>query len=104
MEKGVFEQPVLPQLESYRPLVRDELFRRAMIATNIRESIAKTREEHASSKEVQHTELFDEYVIAHRNEGILLGAIASRGEMDEYIEEQSNRRLALEHEEELWVS
>lgn len=75
-----------------------------MIATNIRESIARTREENAGSKEVQHGELFDEYVIAHRHEGRLLGVIAARGHMDEYIEEQTNRRTAVGQEEELWVS
>ena len=102
MERGYFEQPVLPGHERYRIIHKKELFNRAMIATEIRETIK--RNQAAQQLQSQRDELGEEYNIAYQHEGKLLRMIAATGDMGEYLEHLEERHKMNSEEEAIWAS
>ena len=77
------EQQVLRGLEQHKPLTNERLISQAVLATQMRIEIAENAGRSHGS--LRH-ELRGEYVIAHRHEYRLLGAVAARGLMDDYLE------------------
>lgn len=102
MERGTFDQPTQPSQEHYRVIPKGDLFRRAMIATEIRETIERSREEKHPA-DPRHRELQQEHGIASRHETHLLRMIGLSGRSDEYgayLDQQENTEV----KEDIWVS